>query len=106
MALENERNTDLAFDTTTLKNCADMYGRIAKDLRTMSKRLDNCLSELKESGWTTPAGTAFYKMTKTNWSENIGKYADLLETLDGILEEASRSYDNLSKDYIETTVLK
>lgn len=106
MALENEKNTNLAFDTETLKDCAEKYGDIAKELREMAKKLDNCLSELVKSGWTTPAGEQFYKLTETNWNENIEKYAALLETLEKILKEAARDYDNLSAGHIEKTVLK
>lgn len=103
MALANEGNTDLAFDTTALRQYGSRYGQIAKDLRGMSTRLDNCLTELKESGWTTPAGTAFHKMAQTNWEENIEKYADLLDTLKDILDQASAKYDNLVTNHIEMT---
>lgn len=103
MALANEGNTDLAFDTTALRQYGARYGQIAKDLRGMSTRLDNCLTELKESGWTTPAGTAFHKMVQTNWEENIEKYADLLDTLKEILDQASKKYDNLVTNHIEKT---
>jgi len=60
---------------------------------------------LSESGWTTPAGTAFHKMTQTNWKNNIEKYADLLDTLDDILVQASKKYDDLVVNYIEKTKL-
>lgn len=105
MALANEGNTDLAFDTTALRQYGARYGQIAKDLRGMSARLDNCLAELKESGWTTPAGTAFHKMAQINWEKNIEKYADLLDTLKDILDQAAKQYDNLVSDYIEKTVI-
>ncbi len=103
MSLAYERNVDLAFDTDVLRDCARKYADIAKELRTMSTNLDQCLLDLKENGWTTPAGTAFYEMTKTNWKENIEKYADLLETLEDILNDASKSYDDLVENHIEKT---
>lgn len=105
MALANERNTDLAFDTTVLREYGKRYGQIASDLREMSKKLDGCLEELKNNGWTSPAGTAFHKMAQTNWEENIEKYADLLDTLNNILSEASGKYDDLTTNYIEKTKL-
>lgn len=105
MALAHEGNTDLAFDTTVLRNYGNRYSQIANDLRGMSSRLDDCLQELKESGWTTPAGTAFHKMAQTNWEENIEKYADLLDTLKDILDQAAKKYDNLVSDHIEKTKL-
>lgn len=105
MVLANEGNTDLAFDTTVLKNCGKDYAKVATDLRNMAKDLDNCLQQLEDSGWTTPAGSAFHKMTQTNWDENIKKYADLLETLDRILQEAAQKYDNLVTGHIEKTKL-
>lgn len=76
---------------------------IAKDLRNMATKLDNCLQQLEASGWTTPAGTAFHKMAQTNWEENIEKYADLLDTLKDILDQASAKYDNLVTNHIEMT---
>lgn len=105
MALANEGNTSLAFDTTTLRQYGNKYGLIAGDLRRMSANLDACLRELKESGWTTPAGSAFHKMAETNWEQNIKKYADLLDTLKDILDHASRQYDNLVTNHIEKTKL-
>ena len=103
MALAHEGNTDLAFDTTVLRNYGNQYAEIAKSLRSMASKLDTCLQQLEESGWTTPAGTAFHKMAQTNWEENIEKYADLLDTLKDILDQAAQKYDNLVTDYIEKT---
>lgn len=103
MALSYEGNTDLAFDTTVLRDYGNRYAEIAKDLRSMASKLDDCLQQLEESGWTTPAGTAFHKMAQTNWEENIEKYADLLDTLKDILDQASKKYDNLVINHIENT---
>ncbi len=105
MALADERNTSLAFDTTTLRDCGSRYERIADELRTMAKRLNTCLFALKDGGWTTPAGSMFQKMTETNWEENIEKYADLLDTLKRILDNAADQYDGLVTDHIEQTKL-
>jgi len=104
VALSYERNTDPAFDTDALREYGKRYGTIAVDLRNMASQLDNCLKELLSSGWTTPAGKEFEEMTKINWSENIEKYAKLLETLEGILEAAASEYDDLVDD-IEKTKL-
>ena len=101
--LANEGNTDLAFDTMILKECGESYGEVAKKLRDMSKKLDNCLQELEESGWTTEAGTAFHKMVKNNWEENIKTYADLLDTLKAVLTEAAEKYADLVENHIEKT---
>lgn len=103
MSIAYERNTDLAFDTYVLRQAAGDYGDIADELRHMSSQLDELILRLKSSGWTTPAGTAFYEMTETNWSENIEKYASLLDTLENILNEAATDYDNLTTDYIRRT---
>lgn len=103
MALANEGNTDLAFDTLVLKECGREYAKIAEQLRTMAENLDECLQELEDSGWTTPAGSAFHKMAKTNWEENIKKYADLLDTLNDIMQEAAKKYENLVTNHIERT---
>lgn len=105
MALENEGNTDLAFDTTALSTYGDRYGDIANELRVMAQKLDKCLLELEQSGWTTPAGSAFHQMVQTSWEENIEKYADLLDTLKVILKQASKEYDSLVTNYIEQTYL-
>ena len=106
MAIAYESNTDLAFDTNVLTNCAKKYKNIASELRTMSKQLDSCLSNLASKGWTTPAGTAFQEMADTNWSQNIEKYAALLDTLSSILTKASSQYESLANDYIHTTKVK
>lgn len=105
MALSHESNTSLAFDTTTFRQYGAKYGRIATELRNMSKKLNGCLADLKSSGWTTPAGSAFAKMAETNWEENIDKYADLLDTLKDILDSAAREYDGLVSNHIEKTQL-
>lgn len=101
MPLAYESNVDLAFDTMALREYGNRYGAIADDLRIMANKLDTCLQVLKDSGWTTPAGTAFYKMTDTNWKKNIDKYADLLDTLKDILNQASIEYENLVRNHIE-----
>lgn len=103
MALAYEGNTDLAFDTAILQKYGKRYGEIADELRDMAEKLDECLLELEESGWTTPAGSAFHKMVQTNWKDNIEKYADLLDTLNDILIQASEKYENLVTDHIEKT---
>ena len=103
MALAYEGNTDLAFDTTVLREYGNRYAQIAKDLRSMAQKLDDCLQALEDSGWTTPAGTAFHKMAQTNWEDNINKYADLLDTLKDILNQASQKYDHLVTNHIEKT---
>lgn len=103
MTLAHEGNTDLAFDTTVLRDYGNRYAEIAKSLRSMSSKLDDCLQELEDSGWTTPAGTAFHKMAQTNWEDNIEKYADLLDTLKDILDQASKKYDSLVTNHIEKT---
>lgn len=105
MALADERNTSLAFDTTVLKDCADRYAKVAQELRNMAKSLDKCLFELSESGWTTPAGKTFYKLSQTNWEENIEKYADLLDTLKKILNNAAKQYEDLVMNHVEKTKL-
>lgn len=101
MALAYESNTDLAFDTDSLRQFGNQYCNIATDLRTMSDKLEACFKELKDNGWTTPAGTAFYKMINTNWRDNIEKYAEMLDTLKEILEDAASQYDSLVENSIE-----
>lgn len=105
MALAYEKNVDLAIDTTILREYGNRYTNIADELRSMSKDLDDKLQELIDDGWTTPAGTAFHKMTKTNWSDNIEKYASLLDTLCNILSIAAEEYDVLVCDSIEVIQL-
>ncbi len=103
MALAYEANTSLAFDTNVLRQCAKRYGRLASELNGMSRNLDRCISVLKESGWTTPAGSAFHEMTNTNWTENIKKYVDLLNTLEQILYRAAEQYESLLSDHVGNT---
>lgn len=103
MALAYEGNTDLAFDTSVLKSAAKEYENVAKELRKMAADLDVLIKNLKDKGWTTPAGTAFYEMTDTNWSKNIEKYAALLDTLNNILKNAAVDYDDLMTDYVRRT---
>ena len=105
MALAYESNTNLALDTEVFKKCGSQYSDIASELRKMSKELDACLTELGKNGWTTPAGTAFHTMVNTSWSNNIEKYAGLLDTLKEILYSAAFQYDNLVQNQIETTQL-
>lgn len=106
MALAYEGNIDLAFDTGILRKAADNYQKIAVDLRNMAEKLDSLLATLKDSGWTTPAGTAFYNMTNTNWEKNIKKYADLLDTLKDILIKTAMEYETLIIDYARNTTVK
>lgn len=103
MQLAHEGNTDLAFDTDVLRDKGKRFGEIADELRKMAQDLDKCLTELKDDGWTTPAGTAFHKMVQVNWEQNIAKYADLLDTLDKILDEAATKYETLVSSHIERT---
>ncbi len=106
MSLAYESNTSLAFDTSVLENAGNKYRNIADDLRNMAEELDEALAVLEQSGWTTPAGTAFHEMTNTNWGKNIEKYASLLDTLDSILKQAVNEYDSLMTDYVRGTKVK
>lgn len=106
MAIAYEGNTDLGFDTGVLRQAAREYKDVAEELRRMSSDLDKLLTELKDSGWTTPAGTAFHKMTSANWEKNIERYAALLDTLNGILTKAAGEYDTLMTDYVRVTKVK
>ena len=101
MALQDEPNTSLAFDTTQMRKYAKEYTNIAQNLENIAKEFNDCLITLKNDGWTTPAGSAFQKMTEENWSENINKYVALLKTLAKILENASSKYDRLVEEHIE-----
>ena len=105
MALAYESNTDLAYDTDVLRKCGEDYKKIADDLREMAKKLNDLLTDLKNNGWTTPAGSAFQEMVETDWEENIEKYANLLDTLQKILNESADKYDHLTTDHIEKTKL-
>lgn len=106
MALQNEGNTSLAFDTNVMRNCANKYGQIASDLIQMASDLDACLATLEAAGWTTPAGSAFHKMTESDWKQNIEKYSNLLITLKNILNESANKYDALVENYIHPTKAK
>lgn len=106
MSVAYESNTSLAFDTSAMKNAAREYKEVAMELRMMASRLDILLVRLKKKGWSTPAGTAFYGMIKTNWEENIEKYASLLETLNNILLKSAKEYEELMVDYVRTTKIK
>lgn len=105
MDLAYEGNTSLAFDTAELRQQGSRYGEIAAKLRNMAKELNKCLTDLKNNGWTTPAGSAFQKMVETNWEDNIEKYAALLDTLKDILINAADQYGSLAADHIEKTKL-
>lgn len=106
MALAYEMNTDLAFDTDVMRSCANRYADVAETLEKLANDLDNCLVELKEKGWTTPAGTAFYEMVNTDWIENIKKYVNLLKTLDRILVSSASKYDALVSSEINDLSLQ
>ena len=69
MAIAYEKNTDLAFDTGILRKAATEYANVAEELRNMAERLDSLIQALKDQGWTTPTGTAFYEMTNVNWKK-------------------------------------
>ncbi len=105
MSLANETNTSLAFDTTVMSECGRRYEKVATELRTMAKKLDQCLATLIDSGWTTPAALAFKDLADTNWEENIEKYAALLDTLKRIIDDAVNQYGGLVTDHIEKTKL-
>lgn len=106
MSLDTYRNTDLAYDTDVFRDAAKTYRETAIELRENVKSMQKCLETLTDSGWTTPAGIAFLSMVDDNWSKNIEKYADLLDTLQQILIEASQKYDDLTTNHIEKTVLE
>ena len=59
MSLATEGRYDLAVDTDALRHAGAQYSEIADNLRRIAERLDNCLMDLKDSGWTTGAGKAF-----------------------------------------------
>ena len=96
MAIAYEKNTDLAFDTGILRKAATEYANVAEE---------SLIQALKDQGWTTPTGTAFYEMTNVNWKNNIEKYAALLCTLESILNEAAGQYEDLMANHVRETQL-
>lgn len=88
---------DLTFNIDDLKTNANEYATAAEELRTMATDLNNCLTLLKDEGWTTSAGSAFQMMAETNWEIEVKKYAGLLDTLKSILEEAAQEYETLTE---------
>lgn len=106
MSLDTNKNTDLAYDTEVFREAAMKYHEVAEQLRKKIIDMQKCLDTLTDSGWTTPAGITFLSMVDNNWSKNINKYADLLDTLDQILLDASTKYEELTANYIEKTKLK
>lgn len=105
MSIAYEKNVDFAVDTDVLRKCGGEYVEVATELRTLAKELNAALEALKNTGWTTPAGHAFQKMADTNWSENIEKYASLLDTLNDILNEAAGDYESFITNYVEKAKL-
>lgn len=105
MTIAYESNTSLAFDTDVFRKAAGEYRDISAELRKMAAKLDGMLTELSQSGWTTPAGSAFQKMADTNWEKNIERYAAMLDNLSDILIRASAEYDDLVNSYINKTQL-
>ena len=103
MTIAYESNTDLGFDTEMLRKAGKEYKGVASELRTMAQELDRLLCDLKNSGWTTPAGNAFHEMTNTNWKDNIEKYARLLDMLNEALIASADEYDELMSSYVRTT---
>ena len=104
MSLATEGRYDLAVDTAVLRQAGMEYARIAQDLRSLAERLDNCLVDLRDNGWTTGAGKAFQTMVSTGWKDNVEKYAGLLDTLQKIMEESAGSYEELIEE-VERTKL-
>lgn len=104
MSLATEGNYDLAVDTEALRTAGGEYAKIAEELRSLAEKLDNCLTDLRDSGWTTGAGKAFQTMVSTGWKDNVEKYADLLDTLQKIMEESAGSYEDLIQE-VERTKL-
>lgn len=104
MSLATEGRYDLAVDTDALRQAGRDYGDIAQDLRSLAERLDNCLIDLRDSGWTTGAGKAFQTMVSTGWKDNVEKYAALLDTLEKIMDEAAGTYEDLIQE-VERTKL-
>lgn len=95
MELAYEGNTNLAFNTLVMRNCATRYSQVADNLDGLSTELSTCLTDLKNTGWTTPAGTAFSEMVNEDWCKCLGKYTGMLRTLTNILNESATIYDEL-----------
>lgn len=102
MSLAYESNTDLAFNTSVMRKYGKKYGSLADDLRDMASSLNDCLTELAQTGWTTSAGQQFQKMAENNWEKTIEQYAGLLDTMESIMSEAAEMYEELTENYIET----
>ena len=97
MSISGER-CDLGYNTEALRACAKEYQSIADDLRELAKKLNDCLTDLKNDGWTTGAGAAFQEMARVDWEEAVEKYAAYLDTLKEALEKSSEQYENLSSN--------
>ena len=105
MSLAYESGADLAIDTDVIKIAGEEYKKIGQEMRYMAKTLDSLLQELKSEAWTTGAGEAFQSMVSTKWSENINKYANMLDTMNDMLAKAAGDYEKLLEDHIRNTKL-
>lgn len=95
-----EGNNDLCFDTEVFASAAKTYREKAEHLRNLKTDLVNMIEQLKDVGWKSAAGKAFYGNLQVNWAQDIQRYADLLEMLAECIEGASSTYENLQTEAV------
>lgn len=93
-----EGNNDLSFDTEVFDRAAKVYREKSEQLGMIKNDLLNMIEQLKDGGWKSAAGKAFYGNLHANWADDIQRYADLMETLAECIEEASRAYEDLKNE--------
>lgn len=94
MSIAYNSKNDLCFDT-------DVFTTVAKNLRTNATELETILTDLTGAvddlkvDWKSKASDKFFELVSDEWATDLGRYADLVDTLADILEGAVVTYGDL-----------
>lgn len=94
MGIAYNGKNDLCFDTDVFSTVATNLRNDATELETILTDLTEAVEVLKED-WKSKASNKFFELVSDEWASDLGRYADLVDTLASILESAVTTYNDL-----------
>lgn len=87
---------ELKYDIDAINAMKDTLAKARDSLETCKNNVNTSLEKLK-TDWNTAAGKQFFKEVDTDWGDEVKRYKKVLETVEGLLEEASTQYQKVTE---------
>lgn len=82
----------LKLDLDQLNDTIRVYNTSITDLKASFSEMEKAVNTLKNSGWKSPAATAFFQLFDTSWKKNMERQLKIMGHLKSCLDGAKTDY--------------